>query len=413
MRVLLITGHYQPGPGGAETVVHLTERLLRGAGHEVVPFATAEPGTSPTPWRGWFPPPAGSAARTEPGRRLAGIYSRPARRALDRLLTEARPDVAHVHHVHEFLSLSVLDALRDHEIPVVMTLHDYKAVCPNYRLFTQGRPCERCLSGGRLLNPLLHHCLAGEGSSWRAAAAGAEAALGTLRGWWRSVRLFLAPSAFLRDRVVAGGLPAGRVAVLPNPVLVPARPAGPPERPARFVYAGRLVAEKGLGVLLTAAGRLPPGSVIDVYGSGRAEAAISRRVRAERLPVRLHGFAAKSTLTEALGGATAVVLPALWYENCPMSVLEGAACGVAVVASRIGGLPELIDDGGTGLLVPPGEPRPLAEALRVLAGDPGYARTLGAAARDHVTRHHAPIRHLDALLRHYAAVIAPGRAAPP
>ncbi|MFL6055712.1 MAG: glycosyltransferase [Actinoallomurus sp.] len=125
MRVLLVTSHYKPGPGGAETVVFLTERLLREAGHDVVPFAVAEPDTSPTPWLRWFPPPAGAGARTEPGRRLAGIYSRSARRALESLLTQVRPDVAHVHHVHEFLTLSVLEALRDHEVPTVMTMHDY------------------------------------------------------------------------------------------------------------------------------------------------------------------------------------------------------------------------------------------------------------------------------------------------
>lgn len=196
MRVLLVTSHYKPGPGGAETVVFLTERLLREAGHDVVPFAVAEPDTSPTPWLRWFPPPAGAGARTEPGRRLAGIYSRSARRALESLLTQVRPDVAHVHHVHEFLTLSVLEALRDHEVPTVMTLHDYKIVCPNYRLFTQERPCERCLSGGRLVNPLRHGCLAGEGPAWRAAAAGLEAGLAEIRGWWRSIGLFIAPSAF-------------------------------------------------------------------------------------------------------------------------------------------------------------------------------------------------------------------------
>jgi glycosyltransferase involved in cell wall biosynthesis len=414
MRVLLVTSHYKPGPGGAETVVSLTEQLLREAGHDVVPFAVAEPDTSPTPWLPWFPPPAGSGARTEPGRRLAGIYSTPARRALDALLTQIGPDIAHVHHVHEFLTLSVLDALRHHEIPTVMTLHDYKAVCPNYRLFTQGRPCERCLSGGRLVNALRHGCLAGEGSAWRAAAAGAEAGLAAMRGWWRWVGLFIAPSVFLRDRVVAGGLPSDRVVVLPNPVVPPDRPVAPPGRPARFVYAGRLVAEKGLDVLLTAAHGLPPGSAIDLYGVGRAEASIRRRVATESLPVRLHGFTAKTIVTEAFGGATAAVLPALWYENCPMSVLEAAACGLPVVASRIGGLPELLDDGRTGLLVPPGEPRALAAALRSLAADPSYARALGAAARGHVIRHHAPVRHLTVLLRHYASVITSHhRAAPP
>ncbi|MEN3534711.1 glycosyltransferase [Microbispora sp. ZYX-F-249] len=406
MRVLLVTGHYTPGPGGAETVVALTERLLRDAGHEVVPFATAEPGTLATPWAAWFPPPAGAAARTEPGRRLAGAYSRPARRALESLLAVARPDVAHVHHVHEFLTLSVLSALRRHRVPVVMTLHDYKAVCPNYRLFTGGRPCERCLRGGRLTNALRHGCLAGEGSAWRAAAAGVEAGLGRLCGWWRPVRLFLAPSAFLRDRMAEGGLPEDRLVVLPNPVLPLGRPAAAPTRPARFLYCGRLVPEKGLDVLLTAARGLPPGVTVDVYGSGRAEGALRRRVAGEALPVRLRGFAGPGALAAAYDGATAALLPALWYENCPMSVLEAAVAGVPVVASRIGGLPELVDDGRTGLLVPPGDADALAAAMLRLAADPVRARELGAAARREVARRHDPARHLAALLGLYAEAVS-------
>lgn len=206
--------------------------------------------------------------------------------------------------------------------------------------------------------------------------------------------------------MVAGGLPADRVVVLPNPITPPARPVAPPTRPARFVYAGRLVPEKGLDVLLTAALDLPPGSTIDVYGSGRAEASIRRRVTAARLPVRLHGFVAGVAMTDAYAGATAAVLPALWYENCPMSVLEAAACGLPVVASRIGGIPELLSDGRTGLLVRPGEPRALAAAMRALAADPSYARRLGAAARAYAIRHHAPVEHLRALLRHYEAVMS-------
>src|SRR4051794_1967797 len=147
-----------------------------------------------------------------------------------------------------------------------MTLHDYKPVCPNYRLFTDGAPCTRCLSG-RYLEVVRHRCL--EGSCWRSVAAAADAYASRARRLYDRVDLFLAPSAFLRDRVVEGGLSAGRVRVVPDPVACAAEPrtaraeprtARAEPRTARAeppvaVYASRLVAEKGVDVLFAAASR--------------------------------------------------------------------------------------------------------------------------------------------------------------
>src|SRR5206468_1715338 len=151
-----------------ETVLVLTADLLRRAGHEVVPFAVAEERTLPTPVRGRLPTAAGSRARTGCGEAWAGTWSPRSYRALAAVVDEVRPDVAHVHHVFERLTTSVLDALRRRAVPTVMTLHDYKPVCPNYRLFTEGAPCTRCLSG-RYRHVVQHRCL--EGSRWRPGAA--------------------------------------------------------------------------------------------------------------------------------------------------------------------------------------------------------------------------------------------------
>src|SRR4051794_2146540 len=125
----------------------LTADLLRAAGHEVVPFAVAEERTLPTPVHDLLPVAAGGSARTRFGEAWAGTWSPRAYHALTRVVDRVRPDVAHVHHVFERLTVAVLDALHRRGVPTVMTLHDYKPVCPNYRLFVQGAPCTRCLSG--------------------------------------------------------------------------------------------------------------------------------------------------------------------------------------------------------------------------------------------------------------------------
>src|SRR4051794_2003639 len=379
----------------------LTADLLRAAGHEVVPFAVAEERTLPTPVHDLLPVAAGGSARTRFGEAWAGTWSPRAYHALTRVVDRVRPDVAHVHHVFERLTVAVLDALHRRGVPTVMTLHDYKPVCPNYRLFTEGAPCTRCLSG-RYWQVVRHRCL--EGSRWRSAAAAADAYASRARGVYERVDALLAPSAHLRGRVVAGGLPAARVAVLRNPVVAAPAPRPVPDGPPVVVYATRLVIEKGVDVLLDAAGRLPAGTRVRLLGSGRVERQVRARVAAEGLPVDVLGPLPPEGVRAHLGEATAAVLPALWEENCPMAVLEAAAQGVPVVASAIGGIPELVDDGRTGLLVPPGDGGALARALTRLVEHPGEAAAMGQAAWLRARARHDPAGHVGALLDVYRRV---------
>ncbi|MBW8764720.1 MAG: glycosyltransferase [Geodermatophilales bacterium] len=401
MRILLVGNHWTEGPGGAETMLVLTAQLLRAAGHEVIPFAVAEERTLPTPVRDRLPAAAGGGARTRFGEAWAGVWSPRAYRSLTEVVDEVRPDVAHVHHVFERLTTSVLDALRRRRVPTVMTLHDYKPVCPNFRLFTDGRPCTRCLSG-RYVEVVRHRCL--EGSRWRSVAAAADAYAARARGLYDRVDRFLAPSAFLRDRVVAGGLPPGRVTVLPNPVVAAPEPRTAAGGPPVVVYASRLVAEKGIDRLLDAAARLPAGVRVQLIGSGRMERAVRNRVGDEGLPVDVLGPLPAAGVAAHLRSAVGAVLPALWWENCPMAVLEPAALGVPVVASAVGGIPELIEDGVTGLLVPPGDVGALAGALTHLVDRPEDSAAMGRAAWRRVRARHDPQRHVTGLLAAYADV---------
>jgi glycosyltransferase involved in cell wall biosynthesis len=402
VRILLVGNHWTPGPGGAETVLVLTADLLRAAGHEVVPFAVAEERTLATPVRDRLPAPAGRRARTRFGEAWAGTWSLRSYRALARVVDEVRPDVAHVHHVFEELTVSVLDALRRRRVPTVMTLHDYKPVCPNYRLFTEGAPCTRCLSG-RYREVVRHRCL--EGSRWRSVAAAGDAYVSRARRLYARVDRLLAPSAFLRDRVVAGGLPADRLVVLPNPVVAAPAPRSARGEPPVVLYASRLVAEKGVDCLLDASTRLAPGVRVRLAGSGRLEPRVRARVAGERLPVDVLGALPPERVAEQLDAAAVAVLPALWEENCPMAVLEAAARGVPVVASAVGGIPELVEDGRTGLLVPPGDPGALARSVNRLVDRPEEAARMGTAAWARVRERHDPADHVAALLRTYAEVI--------
>jgi glycosyltransferase involved in cell wall biosynthesis len=284
--------------------------------------------------------------------------------------------VAHVHNTWFALTPSVVAALDGMGVPVVVTLHNYRLLCANASLFRDGHPCQDCV-GAHPWHGAQHRCYRGSAVSSAAVAAtiSLNRALGT---WDRHVRLFLALNDFARDRFVAGGLPADRVRVKPNSVADPGRRAGPPSASRTVLFAGRLVPEKGAGVLLEAWRRLTPsGLELVVAGDGPMRAELERRP----LPsVRLLGQLEPAAVRDWMLRSRALVFPTWLYEGQPMSVLEAFAAGLGVLASRLGGNAELVGGLGDGWLTPAQDPDALAARLAALADDDLVDRA-GAAAR--------------------------------
>ncbi len=406
MKVLLISNHYAELPGGAISVVRATKTLLEDQGHTTVPFSIQEGTTLPTPVRSYFP--SVQRLRWQPlpsDATGASPYSFPARESLRRLVADYRPTVAHLHNVFSILTLSVVDALHDEGVPTVMTLHEFKSVCPNGLLFTHDGICHRCVHGGRFWNAVRHRCV-GE-SVYKSAIAAAEAYFYRFRNIWSKVDAFVAPSEFLRDVVVAGGLPADRVEVISNPAPV-LEDIGERDiaAPAFFVYSGRLLPQKGLDVLLDASALLRPGIRVVIYGSGPLDQYLRDRVEREGLPVDLRGYADEVTIAADLERCMALVSPSVWYENCPMTILEAAGRGVATVGSDLGALPDLVKHKESGILVAPGDPRSLASALLQLADDPAWAVELGRRAWEDARTRHNPQTHIAAITALYEKAAA-------
>jgi glycosyltransferase involved in cell wall biosynthesis len=407
VKVLLVNKFYRP-QGGAETVFFATERLLEEAGHEVVPFAMAHETNAVSEWsrffvkeRSYVDGPLVARVRDSFG----AVYSLEARRALRSLLREFRPDVAHLHNVYHQLSLSVVDELGRAGIPIVMTLHDYKLVCPSYSLFTHDGVCERCVRGS-VWNVVRHRCV--KGSLGGSTIAAVETLMTRAFRSYERIDRFLAPSAFVRDLAIAGRADGKRIEIARYPVHADARVSVESAGRPRFAYVGRLVPEKGLDVLLTASARLRGKASVVLFGRGPLEPLLRRRIAAEQLPVELRGFVAGAVLRDELRRSTAAVLPSIAYENAPMALLESASVGVPAVASDLGGIPEMVEHGVTGLLFPAGEAEPLADALEHLAARPRDAAELGRNAWRRVQETNAPSTYLETLERCYAGVRADG-----
>jgi glycosyltransferase involved in cell wall biosynthesis len=391
--LLSINNYYYPR-GGAEVVFFRHNGMLNDAGFRVVPFAMNHEMNVGGPERSEF------VSELEYGRKsdgfvanvrkgLKSVYSFEARSKLASLIERAAPDVCHAHNVYHHLSPSILGLVRSRGIPLVMTLHDLKIACPAYSMLSHDGICERCRNG-RLHQVVTHRCM--KGSLALSALVMVESYLHRLLGsYLRNVDLFLVPSRFYQRKLVEWGFPAERFEYVPNFVAADSFPACYAAG-ARFVYFGRLSREKGIATLIRAAAAAKVG--IDVIGTGPQE--LELKALAAGQDVRFLGFLTGAKLNAAVSAARAVVVPSEWYENAPLSVLEGAALGKPLIVARVGGLPELVVESESGWTFESRSVDELAACLRRVAELPdAEVSAVGVAARHRIEDEFSPRRYLD------------------
>ncbi len=303
----------------------------------------------------------------------SGIYNRGAFREMARTLEEERPDVVHVHNLYPLFSPSVLVACRQAGVPVVMTNHNYLLTCPVVNHLHKGSVCEKCL-GGREYWCVLKNCRENLAESLAYALRSATAR--KLHLFRDNVTIHIVLSDFARHRLLKAGFKEEQVVVLPNMVeLGPEKNADVPGDYAAF--SGRMMLEKGVDVLLAAAARLPDvpfrlagnGPILDKLMTGAPSNA------------RFMNRLGPEAMAAFYQGSRFLVVPSKWFEGCPLVVSEAMSHGLPVIASRIGGLPEFIEDGVTGLLFEPGNVSELADRIRSLWGNPKLCHRMGEAGR--------------------------------
>lgn len=394
--------HYRLG--GVETYHLALIDLLQSRGHRVAAFAMRHPRNEPSPWAWAF---VSQVDYTDPSpwARLRAaaraLYSFEARRKLDVVLRAFQPDIAHLQHIYRQLSSSVLDALAVRDTPIVQTVHDYWMVCPNRRMYLtrQQAMCYRC-KGGRFYHAVRQRCVHnGLASSLLGAF---EAYMQRLtKVYHRRVRKFIVPSQFMAQRLQEAEVDPSLITVLPY--FLDASRIAPQFEGEGVLFVGRLEVEKGAQVLLRAA-RLLPEIPFKIAGSGAEEATL--RVLASSLAnVHFLGQLTPNQVQAAMQLSRVVVVPSLWHDVAPLVLLEAAAAGKPVIASAVGGIPEIVRDGETGLLVPPGNAEVLAEAIAALYYAPARVAEMGKAARHFVELNHSPEQHYQRLMEIYTAAM--------
>lgn len=394
MKVLVAHNAYQQR-GGEDAVVQAEIDLLRRGGHEVLEYRRHNDDIS-------------GIGRLSLARQT--LWSERTQRELTGLLQQQRVDVVHAHNLFPLISPSLYAACRQAEVPVVQTLHNFRIACPAATFMRDGAPCEQCL-GRRPWPAVVHGCY--RNSRVQTAVLAATNTLQHWRGTWqRDIARYIVLSEFARRKFIEAGLPAQRLVVKPNFVEAPALNSS--ERHG-FLFVGRLSAEKGVATLAQAMclnaeranGPQMPARVhvrvqVQVAGTGPDAAQLHGVPGIQAL-----GAVAPAHVMPLMAASQAVLIPSLWYEGFPRTLVEAFASGTPVIASRIGALAELVDHGRTGLLVPPGNAEELANTLRWAQDNPRPMQEMGARARAEYEARFTPERNLRELLAIYQAARLP------
>lgn len=377
----MLHNHYQQ-PGGEDGVFRSEGELLEEHGHPVVRYA------------------AHNDRISKMGRReLAGatLWNGEVYKELRALIRRERPTVAHFHNTFPLISPAAYYAARAERVPVVQTLHNFRLSCPKGTFFREGKVCEDCSTKMVAWPAVVHSCYRESRSSSGAVATmlAAHRLAGT---WTRMVDAYVALTEFARCKLARGGVPEEKIIVKPN--FVHEDPGVGDGEGGYALFVGRLASEKGVGTMLEAwrslAGRIP----LKIVGDGPLEPEVAR-VAEQADGVRWLGRRSGAEVRSLMKGARVLVFPSLWYEGFPMVIAEAYAVGLPVVASDLGSMSSLIDDGRTGLHFRPGDPKHLADRVAWAFGHPAEVNRMRKNARAEFEEKYGAERNYRLLMEIY------------
>jgi glycosyltransferase involved in cell wall biosynthesis len=371
-------------------------------------FSRKNPKNKPSKYEGFFPCEMVTDTvrpSVEGLRSLFNLfYSASARKNLDKMLKELSVEVAHAHNIYGRLTTSVLDCLYKAGIPVVMTLHDYKVICPNYKLMHHGKICEDCRDNEYYM-AILNRCH--KNSLIASSIYAFETYFNYIfEKYTKNVGYFISPSRFLKAKLVEFGWPESRIEFIPNFLSV--SDFAPNYSPGSyFLYLGRLSSEKGIATLINAFKLLMnDDALLRIVGEGPSEAELKKLARSDAR-ISFTGYLSGAALEEITKNALAIVVPSEWYENAPLSILEAMAYGKPVIGSTIGGIPEMIDEEHNGFLFEPGNVNELNQRLSsVFDMHKDDLINMGFSARRKVEREYNAELHYSRLINLYQKAIS-------
>jgi glycosyltransferase involved in cell wall biosynthesis len=404
--------------GGTESYLFNIMKYLSASGHTTIPFSVRYAGTWPSVYQDYFLGPPGdpdqahlSDIRLSPSNILRFLdrstYSVEARIKLGRLLKAAGgADIAYILNIYNYMSPSIIHTFKRRRIPVVARIGDYHLICPNYSLLRNGRPCTLCIRG-QYRYGLKYRCVKNNltASMVRVIAMYLQRWIGL----YQLVDAFVVPCRFMKTKLEEGGFPEKRIHILQSPVDRTIEMNEDWHKKEYIVYFGRISYEKGIDTLISAFQKLNP--PVDLYIIGRSydgEEARLKSLIGPQAKDRIHfpGFQSGQILTQRISEALFSVVPSRWYDNAPLSINESFLHGTPVLGSRIGGIPEQIQDGINGFLFDPDSCDDLMQKMGRMLSNKEQLKQMGKAGQAHVKKHLQIDDQMNRLVNLFETVIA-------
>lgn len=401
MKVLFANKYFYV-KGGSERILFQERDFLLNAGIDVADFSMRDAMNSPSPCQCYFikeidyRAKAGFIDRIKTA--VSFVRSKEAITRLGELIDKEKPDIAHLHNIYHQITPSIIPFLKKRGIKVVLTLHDWKLICPSYIMLSREfTVCSKC-EGRKFYKTVQSHCC---GSRMHEVLLAAEGYYHRLNGSYDCVDMYIAASHFLSDLMRKHRLGSHPMTVLHNGIDTDEyAPHYADDGYALFL--GRLSREKGVETLLRAYDSLGVVHPLKILGTGPLE----NELKAKYRNVEFLGYKTGDELRETVERAAFVVIPSEWYENCPLAVLEAMALGKPVIGARIGGIPEQIEDGVHGLLFESGDAGELGAKMLMLWNNPDMRSQMGLNARKRVEDEFSLATHCRKLLAIYEQVLS-------
>ncbi len=404
MKILLINNfHYRKG--GSEAVYFNMAEMLVRHGHEVIFFSCIDPKNEPSQQSGYFV--AGNASLPKICGAIRYFYNREAKRNLERLIIKERPDIAHVHLFWGGISPSIFGVLQKHRIPLVHTAHDYRMVCPAYTFRTHsGKVCEEC-RGRYFYKCMLRRCSKGN----------------IIQSGIMAAEMYIRNSFFNPIRNIDGFVFVSNFSESKHKYHMPefadtksivAYNTIPPldqkfissKHGEYFLFLGRLSNEKGINTLVESF--LSQKNInLKIVGTGPEEDRLKVRVMdAGANNIEFAGYRNGDALKAIIRDSAFIIVPSECYENNPMTIVEAYSAGIPVIGARIGGIPEIVDDGRTGFLFTSGDSAALSKCIQKAAAltDEEYAE-MSRNALEFAANNFSEDKNYEKLINLYQSIL--------
>lgn len=400
MRILLVNKfHYLRG--GSEKYYFELAQLLKSKGHTVGFFSMKHEENITTGDPEYFV----EEIDLNTGSKLKAldvIYSQENKRLMAKALEEFKPDIVHINNFQRQLSASIIDAIKEKNIPIVMTAHDLNPICPASIMLYNGEVCDDCITKG-YAQCIKKKCV--KGSTLKSTLGVMEKKYYDFHKVFRKIDCIISPSEFNKNQLVNGKLKYNEIIALHNFV-------NESERNDYVLgdyafYLGRLSKEKGILNLIEAIGDIPNAKLL-IAGDGPERERIEAYISEHKLDGRitLLGYQNQDSIHKYITNSRFVVIPSICNENCPYSVLEAMEIGKPIVASRIGGIPELIADGENGYLYKADDINELKEKLTLLLDNDDKVNRFAQKSRELYESYYSPDSYYNELIKIYNKVMS-------